>query len=90
MSPAIISIKHIETFVFDDVSEKRRARTRTTTAAEELSQSIQVPSSTHSGTTYPVRAIPHSNTGIHLKQQKHKFQKVLNIMIDLLKPNRRE
>ena len=29
--------------------------------AEEFSQSIQVPSSTHPGTTYPVRAIPHSD-----------------------------
>ena len=37
-----------------------RPRT-STTAAEEFSQSIQVPSSTYPGTTYPVRAIPHSD-----------------------------
>ena len=36
------------------------ART-TAAAAEEFPQSIQVPSSTHPGTTYPVRAIPHSD-----------------------------
>ncbi len=34
---------------------------RTVAATEEFSQSIQVPSSTHPGTTYPVRAIPHSD-----------------------------
>ena len=27
-----------------------------------ISQSIQVPSSTHPGTTYPVKTIPHSGT----------------------------
>ena len=37
------------------------ARTAAAVATEELPQSIQVPSSAHPGTTYPVRAIPHSD-----------------------------
>ena len=35
--------------------------TAATTMAEEFSQSIQVASSTHPGTTYPVSTIPHSD-----------------------------
>ncbi len=35
--------------------------TTTAAAAEEFSQSIRVPSSTHPGTTYPVRTVPHSD-----------------------------
>ena len=42
---------------FEKLSKKKRARA-TAATAEELSQSIQVPSSTHPGTTYPVRANP--------------------------------
>ena len=49
---------------FENLSQKKRARTAT--AAEEFSQSIQVPSSTHPGTTYPVRAIPHSDIYIYI------------------------
>ena len=48
-------------FVFENSSKKKRARTTTAAAAEEFSQSIQVPSFTHPGTTYPVRAIPHTD-----------------------------
>ena len=46
---------------FEKLSKKERARTTTaatTATTEEFSQSIQVPSSTHPGTTYPVRANP--------------------------------
>ena len=39
----------------------------TTATTEEFSQSMQVPSSTHPGTTYPVRAIPHSDKEIRFK-----------------------
>ena len=46
---------------FEKLSKKERARTAATTTTEEFSQGIQVPSSTHPGTTYPVRAIPHSD-----------------------------
>ena len=47
---------------FENLSKKERATATTAAAAtEEFSQSIQVPSSTHPGTTYPVRAIPHSD-----------------------------
>ena len=47
---------------FEKLSKKERATATTAaTAAEEFSQSIQAPSSTHPGTTYPVRAIPHSD-----------------------------
>ena len=45
---------------FEKLSKKQRARTAATTT-EEFSQSIQVPSSTHPGTTYPVTTIPHSD-----------------------------
>ena len=48
--------------LFKIFSKKERATgTPTMTAAEEFSQSLQGPSSTHPGTTYPVRAIPHSD-----------------------------
>ena len=48
--------------LFEDFSKKERATaTAATATAEEFPQSIQVPSSTHPGTTYPVRAIPHSD-----------------------------
>ena len=36
-------------------------RKATVTVAEEISQSIQAPFSTHAGTTYPVRTNPHSD-----------------------------
>ena len=45
---------------FEKLSKKERARA-TTATTEEFPQSIQVPSSTQPGTTYPVRAIPHSD-----------------------------
>ena len=51
--------------VFEILSKNNRARTAAT-ATEEFSQSIQVPSSTHPGTTYPVRAIPHSVIYIYI------------------------
>ena len=60
------SLKMTKNYVFfEKLSKKGRARTTATTAttAEEFSQSIQVPSSTHPGTTYPVRTIPHSDLG---------------------------
>ena len=42
-------------------TQELKARARATTAAtEEFPQSIQAPSSTHPGTTYPVRSIPKS------------------------------
>ena len=43
------------------LSKKERAAATAAAAAtaEEFSQSIQAPSSTHGGTTYPVREIPH-------------------------------
>jgi hypothetical protein len=48
--------------VFEKFVKKERARTAATpAAAAEFSQSIRVTSSTHPGTTYPVRTIPHSN-----------------------------
>jgi hypothetical protein len=47
--------------VFEKFVKKERARTAATPAAAEFSQSIRVTSSTHPGTTYPVRTIPHSN-----------------------------
>jgi hypothetical protein len=37
-----------------------------TATAEEFVQSIQVPSSTHPGTKYPVRAIPHSDIYVYI------------------------
>ena len=46
---------------FEKLSKKERARTTAAATTEEFPQSIQVPSSTHPGTTYPVRAIPHSD-----------------------------
>ena len=39
---------------------------RTAAATEESSQSIQVPSSAHPGTTYAIRAIPHSDIYIYI------------------------
>ena len=55
--------------LFEKLSKKERATATaaTATAAEEFSQSIQVPSSTHPGTTYPVRAIPHADIGSYRK-----------------------
>ena len=51
--------KHIQHW--QQIWNSQATTTATTTAAEEFPQSIQVPSSTHPGTTYPVRAIPHSD-----------------------------
>ena len=48
-------------FVGNLFKKERATATAATAAAEEFSQSIQVPSSTHPGTTYPVRTIPHSD-----------------------------
>ena len=47
--------------LFKNLYKKKRARATATATTEEFSQSIQAPSSTHPGTTYPVRAIPHSD-----------------------------
>ena len=61
---------------FENLSKKKRARTATAaTAAEECSQSIQVPSSTHPGTTYPVRAIPHSDLTTPIGDRSEGFVK---------------
>ena len=58
--------KHCRCF-FENLSKKERATTTAAAAtAEEFSQSIQAPSSTHPGTTYPVRAIPHSDIYIYI------------------------
>ena len=51
-----------------------QARTTTATAAaEEFSQTIHVPSSTHPGTTYPVRAIPHSDEIIRSYREQLRY-----------------
>ena len=56
--PAILRTSHI-------MNQPVARTTAATAAAEEFSQSIQVPSSTHPGTTYPIRTIPHSDICIY-------------------------
>ena len=56
----------------DNLSHNELARTTATAAtaaAEELSQSIHVPSSTQPGTTYPAKVIRHSDITAPIKAQ---------------------
>ena len=53
-------------YVLEKLSKKERATATAAATAEEFPQSIQVPSSTHPGTTYPVRTSPHSDIYIYI------------------------